>query len=337
MNYHQAKQVRIPFEELTEHSTKKKFYQTQESSLLYIAENGLCWDDERRIYVKPSCSSGKYPTIRHLGKNWNLHSLLGNTFLMKPEVEGEIWINHRDGNKENFDLKNLEWTSASQNLLHAYENGLRSDNKQVKLKDLIDGSVVEFNSLNACARFLNKAPSVLSVYLKRKAKYPFIGRYELRWLKDEWVGFTAKDTNLRREGVPRAVLAEHLDSGTKVIYRSASVAEKETKVDRSSICASANGKRKSEAKGYRFTWIDEFKGMVDGIPVVSPAVQPRKYREPARKPKKILVIDVRTGQEEVWDSSESFSNHLGVTKSALQASVFRKNGHFRNYKITYLS
>lgn len=336
MKYFQVEQKRIPIEKLIEHPERKGFYQTPSSPLLYIGENGLCWDEDRQIYLKPSFSNGKYPTIRHLGKNWNLHSLLGKTFLVKPEIEGEIWINHRNGNKENFHLTNLEWTSASQNLLHAFENGLRTDNKSVKLKDLKNGSVIEFTGLNACARFLNKAPSVLSMYLGKKSIYPFIGRYELRWVKDDWVGFQASDVGKVRQGVSRGIIVEHLESRQKVIYRSVAVAAENIGIKRSKIAACASGKRNSDIKNYRFTWLDEFVGLVDGIPVISPMIPPRKNRNFIRKPKKILVRNIITGQEETWDSSESFSEHLGVKKTCLQAAVLRKNGRFRNYHVSYL-
>lgn len=51
-----------------------------------------------------------------------IHHLVANAFLTKPE-DKQI-INHKDGNKLNNQVSNLEYVSYSENNQHAYDTGL---------------------------------------------------------------------------------------------------------------------------------------------------------------------------------------------------------------------
>lgn len=51
-----------------------------------------------------------------------VHVLIAETFLDKPS--GKKCVNHKDGNKENNNVENLEWVTVSENALHAHRNGL---------------------------------------------------------------------------------------------------------------------------------------------------------------------------------------------------------------------
>lgn len=60
-------------------------------------------------------SNGEKKTIK-------THRVIAITFLNKPEGMNEV--NHIDGNKENNNVTNLEWSNRSKNLKHAFANGL---------------------------------------------------------------------------------------------------------------------------------------------------------------------------------------------------------------------
>ena len=56
-------------------------------------------------------------------KSYLVHRLVAITFLPNPESKPEV--NHIDGDKLNNNAYNLEWTTRSDNLKHAYRNNLK--------------------------------------------------------------------------------------------------------------------------------------------------------------------------------------------------------------------
>lgn len=59
-----------------------------------------------------------------------VHRLLALAFI--PNPENKPFINHRNGIKSDLSLKNLEWVSARENIIHASETGLNPPNKGEK-------------------------------------------------------------------------------------------------------------------------------------------------------------------------------------------------------------
>lgn len=53
----------------------------------------------------------------------SLHRLVALQFIPNPENKSEV--NHKDGNKLNNHVSNLEWVTTRENELHAYKTGLK--------------------------------------------------------------------------------------------------------------------------------------------------------------------------------------------------------------------
>lgn len=54
-----------------------------------------------------------------------VHRLVAETYL--PKIEGKDFVNHKDGNKANNDISNLEWVTKSENCKHSFEIGTQSN------------------------------------------------------------------------------------------------------------------------------------------------------------------------------------------------------------------
>lgn len=60
-------------------------------------------------------------------KSYFVHRLVALSFIPNPESKQEI--NHKDGNKKNNHVDNLEWSTSKENQIHAFDNGLQVSKK----------------------------------------------------------------------------------------------------------------------------------------------------------------------------------------------------------------
>ena len=74
-----------------------------------------------------------------------VHRLVAENFI--PNTQNKPFVNHKDGNKLNNAINNLEWCNSLENNIHAYENGLKQRGENVKCSKLQNHEVLEiFNS-----------------------------------------------------------------------------------------------------------------------------------------------------------------------------------------------
>lgn len=73
--------------------------------------------------VKPRTNGNGYLRVSIYGHDKYVHRLAAKGFIPNPHDYTEV--NHKDGNKENNDVSNLEWCTRSMNNKHAFQTGLR--------------------------------------------------------------------------------------------------------------------------------------------------------------------------------------------------------------------
>ncbi len=74
-----------------------------------------------------------------------IHRLIGETFI--PNLNNYPNINHKDGNKLNNNVKNLEWCNASYNNQHAYDTNLKHRGEEFYNAKLTESQVLEILKL----------------------------------------------------------------------------------------------------------------------------------------------------------------------------------------------
>lgn len=116
-------------------------------------------------------------------KHYLVHRLVAETFIPNPDKFPII--NHKDGNKLNNHISNLEWCNQSYNIIHAYKTGLKvgksakhngSKNPNSKLNEEEVLSIFKDKKNNA---------NIKESYLKYKNKISFKG-FEQIWYGYSW-------------------------------------------------------------------------------------------------------------------------------------------------------
>lgn len=85
-------------------------------------------------------------------KNYIVSRLVAQAFIPNPNNLPQV--NHKDGNKLNNCVDNLEWVSARDNNIHAIKTGLRNYEKVKKpILQIKNGIIIkQFSSLNEASR-----------------------------------------------------------------------------------------------------------------------------------------------------------------------------------------
>ena len=93
-------------------------------------------------------------------RDWLVARLVAITFLGKSELT----VNHKDGNRLNNNINNLEWLSLADNIRHGFDNGLYPSRK---IELLINNRTMIFNSLSKASLFLKQRNGYISDTLKK--------------------------------------------------------------------------------------------------------------------------------------------------------------------------
>ena len=84
--------------------------------------------------LKLSTNGKEYPGYVLSDSNWkrhwvHIHRLLAIQFIPNPNNKAQV--NHKNTNKFDFNLDNLEWVTKSENSKHAWENGLYEEARKI--------------------------------------------------------------------------------------------------------------------------------------------------------------------------------------------------------------
>jgi hypothetical protein len=160
--------------------------------LYYISNFGRVYSVRKKKIMKFEKTYWEYLSVILYGngirKRKTIHRLVATAFIPNPENKKEV--NHKDGNKENNHVENLEWVTPLENVAHEFANELclkpgderRNDYKgYINIHDSNDIIVAQTTSFVAAAEWLFNhtllkkriAHVMYAAYNKGKSVYGF--------------------------------------------------------------------------------------------------------------------------------------------------------------------
>lgn len=101
-------------------------------------------------------------------KMFKVHRLVAMSFI--ENIEEKRFVNHKDGDKLNNFIENLEWVTHSENISHAYNKGLIFTNK-IPVEVLSNMYVRDGKNISQISRELNISRDIVRDRLKKYNLY----------------------------------------------------------------------------------------------------------------------------------------------------------------------
>ena len=148
-----------------------------------ISNLGRVWSKKRQIYLKPHKNNSGYlsvllPSINGKYKRELIHRLVALTFIDNPD--NLPCVNHKDENKENNVVSNLEWCSRSYNINYGTRNERASKALNKAILCIETGEI--FTSGKECAESLGTSPDIVSKVLHGKSRCKTAKGYHLKFV-----------------------------------------------------------------------------------------------------------------------------------------------------------
>ena len=87
-----------------------------------VSDDGRIRNIHNKREIKQFVGKDGYLRTQIDGKTRLVHRVVAKAYI--PEDPEREFVNHKDGNKQNNHVDNLEWTTRTENIRHAYQHGL---------------------------------------------------------------------------------------------------------------------------------------------------------------------------------------------------------------------
>ena len=124
-----------------------------------IYSDGRIWSKNRRKFLTYKITRDGYARTQLFSgnqkyKNFNFHRIITEVFI--PNPENKPFVNHKDGNRINNCVDNLEWCTQQENIIHAWSSGFCT--RQINGK--LSKPVYQFDKR---MNFIKRWPSTMEV------------------------------------------------------------------------------------------------------------------------------------------------------------------------------
>lgn len=231
-----------------------------------ISNTGRCrnikkssWKTKGILKPKINSKSGYVQyCIVHQRKNYYMyaHRLVAKYFIGE---NSSLQVNHKDGDKQNNHISNLEWVTRKENMRHCFDIGLSKLPKAIVQYTLTGQKIAEYKSESDAARLLNIDVRTISNGLTKKEGSQASG-YQWRFVNDKRkVTDISGNVKHYTRGIVQLTLEgkfiSYFDSITEA-YISLG------KINNGVISQVCKGKRNSFA-GYKWAYENDYKKSVD--------------------------------------------------------------------------
>jgi hypothetical protein len=316
------------------------YYSIPGSPNLVVSKDGQ-FLDFRSGFVKNVAipdKSNQYPTVSNPSNfnnidtpyNTNLvHRLIALAFIPLDGIRDRFYVNHIDGNKLNYDIKNLEWVTYKENRGHAVDMGLCVQSVRLMAIDIYTKERRTFPSLQAASRALGLHAFDIS---KAIAAY----REQGKVICPPWLFLEQGDTiptsfiRTQRQVEPTGIrwflvekdgVSEYI-SGTRNLSRY------------------VKNKNQIEQQTKEYYHVFSVNGYsikeVYRQDVPADAYKKEEENRGGKEQKAIRVTDLTSNSVITYPSTDHFATLVGAKRKTIQRGMLYNDGIWRNFKIEYM-
>ena len=132
-----------------------------------VSETGKVYNQStgKELKGRPQ-KRGGYLRVNLAGKDYKVHRLVAETFIPNPENKEQV--NHINGKTDDNRVENLEWVSPSENISHAYKNGLMTNiGEKNKNSKITEAQALEIKNSSEPNNILGKRYGLSPNYIYR--------------------------------------------------------------------------------------------------------------------------------------------------------------------------
>lgn len=265
------------------------------------------------------------------------HRLLAIVFIRFTGIYNKLTVNHKDGVKSNNDLNNLEWITYAENNKHAWDSGLRLNNRpHILKKNLLTNKIDTYRSVRECSYSLGDV-SGFYVAARLKDQSGKIYPDYLMFKRDDGSDWPAVDYS-KIPTVPdsynNALVARNVFTGETIAFDNVEEFSKEFNVPVTIILDHARNNQFKPANGYNFKYL------------INAGTWPQHsekhllvYKDyPIDPPDAVTMIDLKTGEETFFTSYEKASSVTGIYLEYIRSlagngKAFGKRYAFRKFNL----